>query len=513
MSKEKKIPEKYINKIIENSPNAVLLSETYINEHTMLDVYCKKHKIKYRKKLKNLLRNNGCPECTREKMSFTTEEFKKKVYLKNPHIEVLGKYTKQGCKILCKCLIHNVEFYAVSQSLLQGKGGCPVCNKERPQRRISSDDIKKSFHKLNPTLLIIDDDVKINSWVNVYCTVCGQYFKKRLSHSYVANKKCVCSVCLNKTIVKGFNDVATVRPDLIKYFKNYEDIYKYGAGMTKKLTFICPDCGYEKELKIEVLARQGFSCPCCGDGISYPNKFVRSFIRQLNVPNTNFEYSPKWAKGYFYDCYFEHNDCKYIIEVDGEQHFKESSDFKMTLKEIKERDMTKSNIAKENNCILIRIDAQKSKKDYICSQIKNSLLSELFDLKNIDWEKCDIDATSNLAKEVCIYAEKTMPDNYKDICKNFNICSDTARAYLKQGIKYGWCSKQVIEKITVPKRVNVYNKNNSLLYTFDGIQKCSNEMSKLCNEKYSIHGISDNCHEIREYYKDYIFKFTYKEVI
>ena len=69
MGKAKIIPQKYIDKIIESNPYAVLISTHYVNQGTMMDIYCKKHGVKYQKTLKNSLRHNGCPECTREKMS------------------------------------------------------------------------------------------------------------------------------------------------------------------------------------------------------------------------------------------------------------------------------------------------------------------------------------------------------------------------------------------------------------------------------------------------------------
>lgn len=491
------------------NPYISLISKEYINWHTELELCCQKHNVKYRQTLENALRCNGCHECKKERRH---DEFVEKVKLKNPHIEVLGEYSKQGCRILCKCLIHNIEFYPVSQSLTQGKGGCPTCNLERLQQRKKSEDLKNIFHQLNPTLRIVDEDIQLNTWVKVHCAICGQCFDKMLTSPFTLNRKSSCAVCNNKTIIKGVNDVGTTRPDLIKYFKNKDDAYKYGDGMTKKLIFVCPDCGYEKELRIEVLARQGFGCPCCGDGVSYPNKFVRNFVKQLKVGNINFEYSPDWAKRYFYDCYFEYNDNKYIIEVDGRQHFKDSSNFKLTLKETQKRDEEKTALAIENGCVLIRIDAQKSNKDYLSSQIKDSLLSELFDLTKIDWDKCDLSGTTNMAKKVCIYAEETMPDKYKDICQKFNLHEDTIRGYLRQGVKYGWCSSRVIEKLTVPKRVNVYDKNNVLLYVFNGIKKCSDEMSKIYNRNFSNKSISDNCHGIRDDYNGYIFKFAYNAI-
>lgn len=109
-----------------------MLVTEYNNEKTMLEIYCKKHDIKYTHSLKNAIRHNGCPECKKEKghSPYTTDEFKEKVFTKNPHIEILGEYTKQGCHIPCRCKIHNVDFSPSPVTLLYGNGGCPICTSE-----------------------------------------------------------------------------------------------------------------------------------------------------------------------------------------------------------------------------------------------------------------------------------------------------------------------------------------------------------------------------------------------
>ena len=85
MSKVKIMPQKYIDKIISHNPYATLTSTAYVNEDTELKIFCQKHEIEYSQTLKNALRRNGCPECRKErghKNSYTTEEFRKLVYLK-----------------------------------------------------------------------------------------------------------------------------------------------------------------------------------------------------------------------------------------------------------------------------------------------------------------------------------------------------------------------------------------------------------------------------------------------
>ena len=50
------------------------------------------------------------------------------------------------------------------------------------------------------------------------------------------------------------------------------------------------------------------------------------------------------------------NEDNYIIEYDGEQHFKDTNGFfKTTLEEIQKRDIFKNQWCKENNIPLIRI--------------------------------------------------------------------------------------------------------------------------------------------------------------
>ena len=77
MGKVKKIPQRYVEQIIKHSPHALLVSTHYINQESMIDVYCKKHNLAYRKPLRNLLRHNGCEKCTSEivsqQRSYTTE--------------------------------------------------------------------------------------------------------------------------------------------------------------------------------------------------------------------------------------------------------------------------------------------------------------------------------------------------------------------------------------------------------------------------------------------------------
>lgn len=73
----------------------------------------------------------GCPTCiskmTSERCRKTHEQFVKELSIANPNIEVLGKYTTNKDKILCRCKIHNYVWNGDPNHLLYRKTGCPKC--------------------------------------------------------------------------------------------------------------------------------------------------------------------------------------------------------------------------------------------------------------------------------------------------------------------------------------------------------------------------------------------------
>ena len=140
-----------------------------------------------------------------------------------------------------------------------------------------------------------------------------------------------CPVCSRYSVVCGINDVATTHPDLVKYFKDSLDATKYAIHSKQYVWLICPYCGYEKYISIVSGISHGFSCPRCGDGRSFPNKFITSLLVQLQTKRY-FDFKPEkifeWSKNLFntksyrqYDFYVVDGDREIIIEAHGRQHF------------------------------------------------------------------------------------------------------------------------------------------------------------------------------------------------
>lgn len=159
---------------------------------------------------------------------------------------------------------------------------------------------------------------------------------------------------------------------MVKYLVNKNDAYTHTYCSNKKVLCKCPNCGYEKEVGLHLLYRQGFSCPKCSDGISYPEKVMFNLLEQLNmtfITQVN-KRNLNWCDKYLYDFYFKLNGQEYIIETHGLQHYKEigkNSNWG-SLKETQQNDKNKRELAihngiKEENYIVI--DCRYSNLEFI----------------------------------------------------------------------------------------------------------------------------------------------------
>lgn len=274
-----------------------------------------------------------------------------------------------------------------------------------------------------------------DKWYKYACNKCG-YDKGWIEEGNLKSGN-GCACCSRAIIEKGINDISTTHPNLIEYFVDIEDTYKYSHGMRKKVLIKCPDCGFEKEMNINDLTSRGLGCPRCGDGISYPEKFMFNLLTDLGI-DFNKEYSPKWANQKKYDFYFNLNNNKYLIEMDGLQHKIDSS---WSTKENQiNNDKLKDKMAKLNKYELIRIDCNKSNVECVKTSICESLISTIFDLSEINWNNIDYRSTKSLVKQVCDkWNESDGIITTTELGVIFKVHGNTIRAYLKKGNELNLC--------------------------------------------------------------------------
>ena len=140
-----------------------------------------------------------------------------------------------------------------------------------------------------------------------------------------------------------------------------------------------------------------------------PNKIAYYTLKNISeIENYQREYSPYWADNYRYDNYFEYNNNKYIIEMDGSVGHgnKKYKSIENDIEGLK-RDLIKNELAKNNNITLYRIDCTSNDYHIIFQNLYNQL-QKIFQIKlNINEKYIMELSTKNIIKEVCTF--------YKDI--------------------------------------------------------------------------------------------------
>ena len=254
------------------------------------------------------------------------------------------------------------------------------------------------------------------------------------------NDKKGCPQCGRNRIRKG-NNLYNARPDLIPYLANPEDAKKYAPNATAYILCKCPFCLAEKQVSINNLYGHGFSCSNCGDGFSYPNKFVNNFLDQVQVNHTP-EKTFKWSKNKEYDQYLSRFNT--IIENHGRQHYDEGACFPgISLKEQKENDKLKKELALKNGIEhYVVLNCSVSTMERIKNSIMDSILPSMlgFHEDDVDWEKCHIVANGAIVADAWKLWNEGHGLIY--ISKELKIGLETTRGYINDGIKKGECQER-----------------------------------------------------------------------
>jgi hypothetical protein len=381
---------------------------------------------------------DGCSECAKKQRFKTHDKFIEQMKAVNSDIIITGKYISDNNKIECKCSKCGYEFSSLPSNLLQGHGCRKCANVASSMRqRKSHEEFVSSVNSILPNIKVIGTYTRSQDTVRCKCLLDGYEWDAWPNHLIKGHG---CPVCAGRQVFAGYNDIATLRPDLVKYFINKDEAKKFTVYSNQYTDLMCPYCGHTKNMLIKHLSKTGFACPICGDGVSYPNKFCRQVLRQLPITNLQCEYSSDWTESFLYDNYFEYNGIKYIVEVDGIQHFQYTSGNWTSLDVVKQIDDAKTKLATNNECVVIRIDCQKSEMHYIKNSILNSSLSDIFDLSDIDWIACEEASRSSLIYEVCNFYNNTTNKKIKNIANVFALSGVTIRKYLRIGTDLNMCN-------------------------------------------------------------------------
>ena len=275
-------------------------------------------------------------------------------------------------------------------------------------------------------------------WYKYKCLKCG-YEGWKVENALMNGTGCSC--CAGRTAVLGINTIWDKARWLCGLGISEENAKRYTPQSNQKIEVVCPDCGTVKELRINsIYRRKSIGC-VCGDGLSYPEKFMFILLRQLEVEFiTQLNKSTfNWCKKYKYDFYLPKYNM--IIETHGLQHYEENKRGKKLVEE-QMNDELKEKIARENGIEnYIVIDCRYSELDWIKNSILRSELNNLLNFSQIDWDKCEEYALKNIVREMCDYwNNKEEWETTAELSKIYNVHQATVSKYLKRGVKLGWCN-------------------------------------------------------------------------
>ena len=349
------------------------------------------------------------------------------------------------------------------------------------------------------------------------------------SFEYILNTNCIYNCKLGGAFTRP---IAITNPELIKYFANIDDAYKYTSHSGKRVDMICPFCGTHRIQVVRVLTDEGLACPACSDGISFPNKLMYNILTQLQVDFIN-EVTHRtdgfdWiSNDYRYDFYVNIPNDPILIEMDGRFH---TGSFFQTYTETHETDVIKDLMAKNNGFRVIRIDCAYCKMhdrfEYVQNSILSSELNYILNLHNVDWNKAyTLASTSNVKLAADLW--NTTDFCSSDIAKHIGVSVCTARSYLTQAAKLKLCdynSKKAAQRTyykhpwSTPAKNNknkvkpiALYKDGDLLNVFLGVVDLDRQSEALYGVHMDYRNVYAVCKGDRKHTYGYTMKFITHE--
>lgn len=337
------------------------------------------------------------------------------------------------------------------------------------------------------------------------CNKCNHDYWKRKADIDTTG----CTICTSFKIIQGHNDIATKYPDLVQYFVNPDDAYTHTPMSSKRLLLKCPICGQTKQMPISDFVTHGLACHGCSDGISYPEKFVASLLKQTEtifitqLSRVTFE----WCDKYRYDFYIPRINT--IIEVNGAQHYHETTGGWVK----SQNDELKKQLAINNGVTYIEIDASLSNMTFIKESILQSELKKILPLEKVNWEKCHADALSSNVKIACNYWNNGLTTG--EIAQKMDVSIVSVKHYLQKGALAQMCDYTTLKgtdralavrKDKYGRKVEVY-KENTLIGKFNSIKDLVEQSMLLYGIKFSRSQVSEAIRGIRNNYAKYGYEF------
>ena len=308
---KRKTKEEFIKEATENHKDKYDYSKVdYVNNKTKVCIICPEHG-EFWQEAKNHLRGIGCPKCSIEKLTGTTDKFIAKA--KEVHVNKYDyskvKYVRSNVKVCIICPEHG-EFWQTPNKHLSGCG-CPKCgnDKIRESLTLSREDFIKKACKIHGDKYDYSKVEYVNARTKV-CIICpdhGEFWQTPDVHTQGYG----CPKC-------GGVYVPTTEEWITSARKVHGNNYNYSkvhyVNCMSKVCIICPEHGEFEQAPYAHL--NGNGCPKCN--LSHLERSVMNYLNEVGI---TYEYQKRfnWLGLQSLDFYLL--DYNMGIECQGRQHF------------------------------------------------------------------------------------------------------------------------------------------------------------------------------------------------
>lgn len=273
--------DEYVAELAIRNPNVEVIGK-YVNLGVPILHRCKIHDYEWMVRPAGILKSKGCPKCNK-RYRRTHEDYVAELKEVNPNLIVLGTYINAKTKILHKCVIHGTEWETYPSLTLRGCG-CRKCGSDltTPLRTKTTEQYKEELAQMNPNIEVLEEYQKAYIPILHRCKIDGYTWKAR-PHNLLGHTGCPkCNKSYQRTIEEYTEELSIASP-------NVELIGEY-KNITTKATHKCKICDYVWETKPEVMLR-GCGCPKCGDKITSKklSKTHEQYVIELLSKNPNIE--------------------------------------------------------------------------------------------------------------------------------------------------------------------------------------------------------------------------------
>lgn len=359
----KKTHEEYMAEVAVINPNIEVIG-MYNGAHKKIMHRCLIDGYEWEAAPHNILFGKGCPKCGHkkhgEKRAKTHDEYMFELSIKNPNVEVVGKYAGASTKIEHHCLIHDIYWDTTPSRALQG-AGCKLCHGEK----ISATKYKTHEQYVDEVMRISPHIIVIGKYIEARMPIlhrCIIHDVEWMAYPDNILRGCGCQKCgnekvgdkLRKTHEQYVEELKIVNPNVIP-------LERYIDALTPILHRCLVDNNEWCTAPANVIFGKG--CPQCNE--SSGERRIRLWLE-----NNGIKYNREKA---FDDCRdikplpfdFYLPECNCCVEYQGQQHYYPVEIFggEKTFENQQRHDNIKIEYCKENNIPLLCIPYYKDTEE------------------------------------------------------------------------------------------------------------------------------------------------------